>query len=164
MRSLVLFFTFFLLGIAAFAQEEDYDDEHIESSLSNFSSFYTNSEYYQFNDTEKAIYILVNGKIEFGNSDYLNIEVLGARYLKDGIYCYTPGDFSLTYTKNFYSEKYQNSGFQGVSPSVKIILPTGKTDYSGIFGHWILEPAIFYSWLLTNEKFFSATDGGCFFP
>ena len=153
-----------LFCIEGIAQIKGFDDSHIESSLTNFSSFYTNLEYYKFNDNEKSFYLLTNGTIEFGNSNYLNIELLAARYMKDETVGYTLGDFNLTYTKNFYSEKFLNPGFQGVSPSVKLILPTGKAHYSGIFGYWILEPAIYYSWLLANEKFFFSNRWKLFLP
>ena len=107
---------------------------------------------------------MVNGNLEFGNSDYVNFELIGSRYDIDGNPGYTAGEFSISYTKNFYSEEFLDSGFQGVSPTIKLILPTGNADYAGLSGHWILEPSLYYSWLLTNEKFFISNRWRAFLP
>lgn len=164
MRIYFLLLLFFAVSSTCVGQEGDYDDEHIESSLSNFSSFNINPEFYQFNGDERAIYLVANGKIEFGSSDYINVEFIGANYTKDGNRGYTFGDFSLAYTKNFYSSKFLNRGFQGISPTFKAIIPSGNPEYSAIFGYWIAEPSIYYSWLLNNEKFFISNRWRAFLP
>lgn len=153
-----------ILGTNVYGQYEDYDNEHIESSLPNFSGFHTNAEYYRFNEQERAVYLLINGNLEFGNSDYVNVELIGTRYRIDGSTHYSAGDFSISYTKNFYSRHFLDSGFQGVSPSLKVILPTGNADYTGLFGYWIVEPSLYYSWLLKNEKFFVSNRWRMFLP
>jgi len=161
---ILLMLSFNLLVIEVYAQEEDYDDEHITSSLPNFSSFNINPEFYQFNSNESAYYLVSNGTFEFGNSDYLNIELVGAYYTRDGDQDFTLGDFSVTYAKNFYSKKHLSSGFQGITPSLKVIMPTGNPDFAGLFGYWIAEPSLYYSWLLKNEKLFFSNRWRAFLP
>lgn len=160
----ILLLGYVLLGQKAAAQYEDYDEEHIESSLPNFSGFHVNMEYYKFNDSENATYLVGNGKIELGDRDYINIELIGAHYSRNGHQRFTPGDFSLSYTRNFYAKNFLDTGFQGWSPTIKLILPTGNAAYSGLFGHWILEPAIYHSWLLRNDRFFISTRWRAFLP
>lgn len=153
-----------ILSTGLCAQEEDYDEEHIESSLPNFSNFNINLEFYQFNGNEKALYLVANGIIEFGNSDYLEVELSSAYYTRNGDEQYTLGDFNFAYSKNFYSKSYLSSGFQGITPAVKVIIPTGNPDYSGLFGYWIAEPSLYYSWLLKNEKLFFSNRWRAFLP
>lgn len=154
-----------LLCFKSYAQlVEDYDESHIESSLPNFSGFNVNTEFYNFNVSEKAFYLVGNGKIEFGDRDYVNIELIGASYRRDSQQHSTAGDFNISYTRNYYSKNFLDSGFQGVSPTLKIILPTGNADYAGLFGYWIVEPSVYYSWLLKNEKFFISHRWRAFLP
>ena len=76
---LVQIFSILVLAIfciETYAQNEDYDEEHIESSLANFSGLSLSTEYYRFSENETAWYFVANGKIEFGDSDYLNLELI----------------------------------------------------------------------------------------
>lgn len=150
---------------AGYAQvSDDFDNGHIESSLPNFSEFSISTEYYEFRSQETAIYLVSNGRIEFGNSDYLNLEISGARYDLNGSISYGLGDFNISYTKNLYSGKFHSKGFQGLSGSFKLLIPTGNSDYPGLFGHWIIEPSIYYSWLLGNENWFIGNRWRVFTP
>lgn len=146
------------------AQVEDYDEEHIVSSLVNFSSLNTSLEFYEFNGGESAISLVANATFEFGQSDYVNVELIGARYSREGQIQYTQGDFSISYSKNLYSKYFLDPGFQGWAPSLKVVLPTGDPDFAGLFGHWIAEPSVYYSWLLNNEKFFLSNRWRLFLP
>ncbi|MCY1721577.1 hypothetical protein OU798_14570 [Prolixibacteraceae bacterium Z1-6] len=143
-----------ILSQIARAQEVDYDAEHQESTLPNFSRVHSNFEFYSFNGGERAVHWVTNGKLELGDRDYLNLEMIWGYYNKEGKHAWTPGDFSLAYSRNYYSSKFGDSGWQGWSPTVKLILPTGNPEYAAIFGHWILEPSFQYTWLLNDDRFF----------
>jgi hypothetical protein len=134
--------------------EDDIDVNHIESSLVNFSNINSNIEFYNFNSAQQSVQWVTNGTIEFGSSDYLNVEVIGTRHDTNGNSAIVLGDFSLAYTKNFYSGNYHDPGFQGWSPTLKFVIPTGNPNYPAIFGHWILEPSVKISWLLQDERFY----------
>ncbi|TLX77079.1 hypothetical protein E9993_05190 [Labilibacter sediminis] len=141
MRNKILLVIMFNSGLGIFAQDGI-----------NLSRMHSNLEFYQFNGNEHAIHSVTNGQLMFGKNDFVNIEIIGAYYNNDGQTYYTPGDFSISYRKDYSSK---NDGrWLGISPSVKLIIPTGDPKHSALFGHWILEPAIQYSWKLKNENFF----------
>lgn len=157
MKKTVLIGLMILVGFDSLyvkAQDNDYDEEHIASSLTNFSRFQSSIEFYDMNANENALYWVNNAKIEFGDRDYLNIELIGAYYQKDDAYLWTPGDFNVAYSRNYYSKNFSNSGWQGASTSLKLTIPTGNAELAGLFGHWILEPSVQYGWLLSDERFF----------
>ena len=153
--------TFFF---SLWSQEEDFDYEHIQSSLVNFSRISANLEYYEFNQLTEALYLVSNGTFELNDFSRVNIELIGTSYWNNGEQSYSLGDFSLTYARNFYSKMLFEEGFQGFTAALKSIFPTGDSENIGLFGHIILEPSLYYSWLLNNEKFFISNQWRMFLP
>lgn len=163
-RFYLIILSILLSGLNVKAQIEDYDDEHIQSSLVNFSKFNINAEYYEFNQLTEALYLVSNGTFELNDFSRINIELIGTSYWNNGQQSYSLGDFSLTYARNFYSKMFFEEGFQGFTAAVKTIFPTGLSENTGLFGHIILEPSLYYSWLLDNEKFFISNQWRLFLP
>ena len=153
-----------LFSTKLLSQVADFDQEHIESSLINFSKIDVSTEYYRFSELSEALYLVANGTIELNDISRLNIELSGTSYWNGGQLSFTAGDFNLAYSKNFYSNNLFDPGYQGLTASLKGIFPTGDSENPGLFGHFILEPSIFYSWLLKNEKFFISNQWRFFLP
>lgn len=151
-------------GSKVTAQIEDFDDEHIQSSLVNFSRFNFNTEYYKFNQLTESLYLVANGTFELDEFSRVNVELIGTSYWNGGEQSYSLGDFSLSYARNFYSKMYFEGGFQGFTVALKTIFPTGNSENAGLFGHIMVEPSIYYSWLLKNEKFFISNQWRVFLP
>jgi len=136
------------------AQESVAIEELQESTQPYFSRIHSNLEFYNFNANEHALYWVSNAKLNLGKRDYLNIELVGVYHQRSGESIWTPGDLNLTYTRDFSPADKPNKAWQGMSASAKLIMPTGSAGNAGLFGHWILEPTIQYSWRLRDERFF----------
>nr|WP_319397963.1 hypothetical protein [uncultured Carboxylicivirga sp.] len=134
------------------------------SSQIKLTRVHSNMEAYEFNGGEKALHWVTNGRIALSSRDAINLEVIGAYYTRDGITDWTPGDFSITYSRSYASSKVGSSGWQGWSPIVKLVMPTGDPTNAAIFGHWILEPAVQYKWLLKDQRFYISNKWRYNFP
>ncbi len=117
------------------------------------SRIHSNVEFYDFNEKEEGLYWVNNAKMDLSKRDFLNIEIIGVYHSNSGEQFFTPGDFNITYSRKFYSPIKSTQKWRGITSSVKLVLPTGQPGNAGLFGHWILEPAIQYSWVLSNERF-----------
>ena len=135
------------------SQDKSDDVDVVQSTLFYYSFFDINTDYYVFEDLEQLA-VSTNGSISFWQNAFLNIELSLFNNWQNNKHTVTPGDFSFTYTQNFYSSKFKESGFQGLAPSLKLIAPTGRAEFGSGFDNWILEPAILYGWLLKDIRFF----------
>lgn len=140
----------------------EYDQQGV--FLPYFSRLHSNFEFYNFNPNEDGLYWVTNAKLNLSQRDFINIELIGVYHQKGGETIWTPGDFNLTYTRDFMPASSAKRGWQGLSASTKLVMPTGKPGYAGLFGHWILEPAIQYSWRLSDERFFISNKWRYNFP
>ena len=135
------------------AQDDSDEVDVIQSTLFYYSFFDVNLDYYNFEGLEQLA-LSSNGAISLGATSFLNIELALFNNWQTNQTTFTPGDFSFTYTKNFYSPKFKESGFQGIAPALKLITPTGRAEFGSGFDNWILEPAVLYGWLLKDSRFF----------
>ena len=69
-----------------------------------------------------------------------------------------PADMSISYQRNIKSSRYNESGFQGVGPRLKFIIPTGRGEYLSGFDSWSLEPALVTGFLLKDPRWFTTAE------
>jgi len=135
---------------------EENDIESVRSTLIDFSHIEFNLEYYQFNTNQYLLAQTGNGTLKVNENNYLNIEYnISNAWLNNSNYI-VPGDFSLSYIHNIYAKNYQKTGFQGVSIKLKMVLPTGKSEYLSGGDNWIFQPQIYFGWKLKNDKMYFA--------
>ncbi|MCG8581224.1 MAG: hypothetical protein MI866_14985 [Bacteroidales bacterium] len=136
------------------AQKKEADAEKLQSTLYYYSYIDGYVEFYKFNDKQFLQSFTTNGSIYLRKNSYLNLEFVLSNAWDDGAYNFTVGDMSVTYSYNKYSDKFLKTGFQGVTSSFKMILPTGKSEYLSGLDNWIIEPSVYYGWLLKDNRFF----------
>ena len=90
--------------------------------------------------------------------DLINIE-FGIAHSKtpDGNFT-VPADLSVSYQRNIKSSRYNESGFQGIGPRLKFIIPTGRGEYLSGFDSWSLEPALVTGFLLKDPRWFTTAE------
>ena len=69
-----------------------------------------------------------------------------------------PADLSVSYQRNIKSSRYNESGFQGIGPRLKFIIPTGRGEYLSGLDSWTLEPALVTGFLLKDPRWFSTAE------
>ncbi|NME72092.1 hypothetical protein [Flammeovirga aprica] len=136
----------------------------VRSTLYNFSYIDFNMDFYKFASDQYLLSHTGNGTLQLSGQSFLNLEYNFSNSWQDNFSFMTMGDFSVTYTRNFYSKNYQKGGFQGVATSLKVILPTGKSKYLSGFDNWILEPSVYFGWKLHNHKNYIASKFRLNFP
>ena len=135
---------------------EQNDVESVRSTLVNFSYTEFNLDFYKFNNTQYLLSQTGNGTLKLNENNFLNLEYnISNAWLNNSNYV-VPGDFSFSYTYNYYGKNYLNKGFQGIATKMKIIIPTGKSEYLSGLGNWIVEPSIYFGWRLKNDKIYFA--------
>jgi len=128
----------------------------VRSTLVNFSHIEFNLDFYQFNTNQSLPSQTGNGTLKVNENNYLNLEYnISNAWLNNSNYI-IPGDFNFSYIHNIYSKNYQKEGFQGGSIKIKMILPTGKSEYLSGLDNWIIEPQIYFGWKLKNNKIYFA--------
>jgi len=152
---LMIIFLQTLSGNHLFAQSADDDtDKPFISTLVDFSYINLELDFINYDTHEYIISQLGNGTLKLDKNDYLNMEYnISHSWINNSSYV-VPGDFSFLYYHNFYSKKYLKSGFQGLSTKMKLVFPTGKSELLSGLDNWIVEPSVYYGWLLKNKKFF----------
>jgi len=155
-RGTVLFFLllFFALSTIKLNAQDliDQQKKSVRSSLYNFSYVDFNIDFY---DLGKKRYLLSqtgNGVLKVNNNNYLNLEYNISNSWFNNTNYLTAGDFHFAYIHNFYTKNYLDKGFQGISTKIKVIIPTGKSEYSTGFDNWILEPLVYAGWKLKDKK------------
>ena len=132
------------------------EDVAVRSSLYNFSYTEFNLDFYKFNSTQYLLSQTGNGTLKVNEKNYINFEyIISNAWLNNSNYI-VPGDFSFSYIHSFYAKNYLSSGFQGVSATIKMILPTGKLEYLSGLDNWIIEPSIYFGWKLRNDNIYFA--------
>jgi len=153
-------FCLFFLSMSnniVFAQDTlQLNNSTIKSSLYNFSYVNFNLDFYKFNNTQYLLSQTGNGTLKINEKNFLNLEYnISNSWINNSNYI-IPGDFSVSYTYNFYAKNYLKKGFQGIASSIKMILPIGKREYLTGTENWILEPSIYFGWRLKNKKIYFA--------
>ncbi|NME67915.1 hypothetical protein [Flammeovirga aprica] len=123
-------------------------------SKTRLTSISLHKEYYNFNSMHQATYFLLKGGITFKDNSHLIVELIETQYTEEGRKIYSPGDMNISYTRSIIPSNSKD--FLGLNATMKMHLPTGNSDLSGLFGHYTLEPMIQYGWkLMGNHLTFS---------
>jgi len=149
---IILFFGI-ILNNTSFAQDEPIPSkEAIRSTLFNYSYVEFNLEYYNFNSSEHLLSQTGTGLLKVNKNAYFAMQYdISTAWLNNSSYV-SLGDLSFSFTRNFYSKKYHDPGFQGIATSLKLFVPTGTVEYLSGSENWKLEPSVYFGWIFKNRK------------
>lgn len=132
------------------------------NDIQQYHSFIDYSlEFYWNQNTTLGFEHNLNYQPFINDKNIVNVEALFMHHVTDSSNYFTPGDFSISYQRNIITKKmiFKQDGFQGAIGRLKMVIPTGKSQFESGGDSWAAEPLMGVQWFFAKRKFLVAFVG-----